>query len=88
MRMSRRQKPKTLRRKRQILELVKSFLGRYQRAPTMREIVNHTDVTSTSVASYYIDLLVEEGKLERDPVLARAIRVPGYVFVKETEATP
>lgn len=44
-------------------------------APTIREIMGQTDITSTSMVSYYLNHLVDRGLIERDEGISRGIRL-------------
>ncbi len=46
-------------------------------SPTIRELCNATEITSTMIMRNYIGYLVEDGLLERDPEVSRGIRVVG-----------
>lgn len=54
-------------------------LAKYQEQagypPTVREIVDLANITSTSMASYYLDSLTKKGYIERDDRVARGIRI-------------
>ena len=59
------------------------FLGKYQEAagypPSIREIGDGTDISSTSVVNYYLDQLEKMGYIKREDHISRGIRL-----VKET----
>ena len=66
-----------------------SYIEEHQYPPTVREIGNMVGLQSTSSVQSHIRKLIDEGRLETDTedyILPRAIRVPGYRFVKESEA--
>jgi AcrR family transcriptional regulator len=52
-------------RQRRILDYVTLLLTRDDKSPTLREIAEACDVSSTSVAAYNLDKLVERGLLVR-----------------------
>jgi hypothetical protein len=64
--MTRKKQPLSDRHKRLYVACV-TFFVQHQAFPTNREIIAITDVTSTSVANYYLDRLVEEGLLKKRP---------------------
>ncbi len=73
-----RQRSKTLtERQKKILEV----LGRFQKQngypPSIREICDKADISSTSVVNYYLDQLEEMGYIERDGRVSRGIRLLG-----------
>lgn len=55
-------------------------------APTVREIGDMVGLKSTSTTQHHLEVLRKEGKIETDAGFnsPRAIRVPGYKFVKVT----
>ena len=68
-----------------IMQAIVSYIAEHQYAPTVREIGSMTGINSTSSVHHYIGALLAEGKLETDAGLgsSRALRVPGYKFIKE-----
>ena len=46
-------------------------------SPTLREIMAGTDITSTSIASYYLGILEGVGLIHHNPNISRGIRVVG-----------
>lgn len=59
----------------EILEWIELFISTKGYAPTYREIMEGVGLSSTSQVSWYIDELVEEGKLKREAGQARTLRV-------------
>ena len=69
-----------------IMQSIISYIEKHQYAPTVREIGDMVGLKSTSTVHTYLKKLFDEGKLETDEVSSpRALRVPGYKFVKEEE---
>lgn len=70
--------------KEKILNAVIDYIAEHQYPPSMRELCGITGLKSTSSINRYITKLLEEGKLETDCGIGspRALRVPGYKFVK------
>lgn len=68
-----------------ILNFIIEYISEHGYSPTVREIGNGANLKSTSSVQTHILRLIDEGKLETDAPLGtpRAIRVPGYKFVKE-----
>lgn len=46
-----------------------------QRSPSLSELINAGFATSTSVIRHYLVILEQRGLIERDPYVARGIRV-------------
>ena len=68
-----------------IMQAIISYIEKHQYAPTVREIGSMTGIKSTSTVHHHLLVLLDEGKLETDAKLgaSRALRVPGYKFIKE-----
>ncbi len=58
-----------------ILEVLDNFQKKYGYPPSIREICNKTNISSTSVVNYYLDQLEEMGHIERDQGVSRGIRL-------------
>lgn len=66
-----------------ILQAVIGYMQEHGYSPTVREIGEMVGLKSTSSIEHYLYSMFQEGMLETDHVSApRAIRVPGYKFVK------
>jgi repressor LexA len=59
-----------------VLDFIRSFMNENRTAPTFREIGRHLGV-SVGAIQYQIEALKKKGFLEKDSMLARAIRVAG-----------
>ncbi len=70
--------------KEKVLNAVIGYIAEHQYPPSARELCDITGLKSTSSINRYITKLLEEGKLETDCGIgaSRALRVPGYKFVK------
>ncbi len=70
--------------KEKTLNAVIGYIAKHQYPPSVRELCDITGLKSTSSINRYITKLLEEGKLETDCGIGspRALRVPGYKFVK------
>lgn len=55
-----------------LLAYIRKYMKEHHYAPTYREIGAEFDM-STSQVSYYLTVLVEDGKIKREPVIARGI---------------
>lgn len=71
-----RQKEKGLNEKhKRVLRVLQRFSEKHGYPPTIREICDQASLSSTSVASYYLDRLEENGYIERDEGVSRGLRV-------------
>ncbi len=71
-----------------ILEMIIQYIECHGYAPTIREIGNGVGLSSTSSVMNHITKMLDSGMLETDVEVSgspRAIRVPGYKFVKVEE---
>jgi repressor LexA len=62
-------------RQRKILQFIKSFTLDNGYPPTIREIGEAADISSTSVVNYNLNILQKEGHLTRDRTVSRGIRL-------------
>jgi repressor LexA len=62
-------------RQRRILEFIKSFALDNGYPPTIREIGEAVDISSTSVVNYNLNALQKEGYIVRDRTVSRGIRL-------------
>jgi repressor LexA len=62
-------------RQKKILEVLDRFQKRNGYPPSIREIGEKADISSTSVVNYYLDQLEEMGYIERDGRVSRGIRL-------------
>lgn len=58
-----------------ILEVLERFTNQNGYPPSIREICDKTDISSTSVVNYYLNQLEESGHIERDGRVSRGIRL-------------
>lgn len=66
-----------------IMDFVTGYITRHGYPPTVKEIGDGVGLKSTSSVHSHVKQLIEEGKLETDaPGVPRALRVPGYKFMK------
>jgi repressor LexA len=71
-----RQRKKGLNEKhKKVLRVLQRFTENNGYPPTIREICDQASLSSTSVASYYLDRLEENGYIERDEGVSRGLRV-------------
>lgn len=68
-----------------MLQAIIEYIEQYGYPPSVREIGIMTGIKSTSDVHTHLKKLNEEGKIEIEPGVPRAIRIPGYKFVKVAE---
>jgi repressor LexA len=73
--MARRRKKGLSERQKRILEVLERFQNQHGYPPSIREIGEKTDISSTSVVNYYLNQLEETGYIERDGRVSRGIRL-------------
>lgn len=73
--MARRRSKVLSERQKRILEVVEDFQNQAGYPPSIREICDKADISSTSVVNYYLDQLQEMGYIERDNRVSRGIRL-------------
>lgn len=59
-----------------VYEFVVAYIAQRGFGPTCREICDMCGITSTSVVNYYVDRLVKQGRLTKDPHISRGIGLP------------
>jgi repressor LexA len=64
-------------RHQKILEFIQEYQRKYKHPPSIREIGENCDISSTSVVNYYLDQLEKSGHIERDRKISRGLRVIG-----------
>lgn len=66
-----------------ILKFIVNYITCHGYSPTIREICVGLHILSTNTVHYHLDKMIQIGIIETDnPGCPRAIRVPGYKFVK------
>ena len=75
-------------RKTEILNCIIGYMQEHGYAPTVREIGDRVGLRSSSSVHRYLVEMRDSGMIETDVKegFKRAIRVPGYAFVKEQSA--
>ena len=73
--MARRRKKTLSERQKRILQVLETFQANSGYPPSIREICEQADISSTSVVNYYLDQLQEMGYIERDGRVSRGIRL-------------
>ena len=58
-----------------VLQVLQNYTEKYGYPPTIREIQQRANLSSTSVANYYLERLEEKGYIERDRGVSRGLRV-------------
>ena len=71
-----------------ILESVTEYIKEHGYSPAVREIGEMVGLKSTSSVQIHLKKMIDTGMLETDAEFGtpRAIRVPGYEFVKKEDA--
>ena len=69
----------------EILQVIIGYIKEHGYSPTTREIGDAVGLRSTSTVHFRLKRMIESGLLESDENFGspRAIRVPGYEFVKK-----
>ena len=62
-------------RQNQILEMIRDFVAEYGYPPSIRQIGEAVNISSTSVVSYNLGVLQRKGLLARDPEVSRGLRL-------------
>jgi repressor LexA len=74
-----------------VLDVLEHYTEQHGYPPSIREMCSRANISSTSVANYYLDRLEELGYIERDRRVSRGVRViksyeePGNVVEKAQE---
>ncbi|MBC8548416.1 MAG: TIR domain-containing protein [Candidatus Brocadiales bacterium] len=58
-----------------VLQILESYTTEFGYPPTIREIMERTQLSSTSVVNYYLEQLEEKGYLERERGVIRGLRI-------------
>lgn len=71
--------------RKKILKYITAYIQTHGYSPSVREIGEAVGLSSSSSVQNHIQRMIKDGTLETDapPGTPRAIRVPGYKFVKE-----
>ena len=64
-------------RHQKILDFIQEYQREYKHPPSIREIGENCDISSTSVVNYYLDQLEKSGYIERDRKISRGLRLAG-----------
>jgi repressor LexA len=82
-------KPKGLgERHQRILDFIQEYQRKHKHPPSIREIGESCDISSTSVVNYYLDQLEKNGHIERDRKISRGLRVTGQSPIGELFRVP
>jgi repressor LexA len=73
--MPRKRKKGLSNRQKRILEVLESFQNKNGYPPSIREICEKANISSTSVVNYYLEQLEEMGYIERDRRISRGVRL-------------
>lgn len=73
--------------RKKLLNFITGYIQLHGYAPTVQEMTDGVHLKSKSTVHGYLMDLFTSGAIETDnPGVPRAIRVPGYRFVKETDS--
>ena len=61
--------------RRKLLRFINREYTKKGRPPSIREIQDYLELSSTSVASYRVDNLTKDGYLEKEPEVARGLKI-------------
>lgn len=75
-------------RHQKILEFIQEYQRKHKHPPSIREIGENCDISSTSVVNYYLDQLEKSGHIERDRKISRGLRVTGQSPIGEMFRVP
>ncbi len=64
-------------RHQKILDFIATYQREHKHPPSIREIGEDCDISSTSVVNYYLDQLEKSGHIERDRKISRGMRLTG-----------
>ena len=67
-------------RQQQILEFIADFMDEHHFPPTVRDIQEGCDISSTSVVDYNLKILQREGYIRREPDVSRGIELLDGVY--------
>ena len=71
-----------------ILTFVEEFLDEHDYPPSIRDIQQGCEISSTSVVDYNLKRLEERGLLRRDREISRAIQLPGAQSRRRIQTVP
>lgn len=75
-------------RHQKILDFIQEYQRQHKHPPSIREIGENCDISSTSVVNYYLDQLEKNGYIERDRKISRGLRVTGQTPFGEMFRVP
>src|SRR5574340_631292 len=75
-------------RHQRILDFIQDYQRKHKHPPSIREIGESCDISSTSVVNDYLDQLEKSGHIERDRKISRALRVTGQTPLGEMYRVP
>ncbi|HEX2698251.1 MAG TPA: transcriptional repressor LexA [Anaerolineales bacterium] len=75
-------------RHQRILDFIQDYQRKYKHPPSIREIGESCNISSTSVVNYYLDQLEKSGHIERDRKISRGLRVTGSNGSADTLRVP
>ncbi|MBM3124327.1 MAG: repressor LexA [Chloroflexi bacterium] len=64
-------------RHKRVLDFIEDYQRKHKHPPSIREIGESCDISSTSVVNYYLNQLEKSGHIERDRKISRGVRLTG-----------
>jgi repressor LexA len=71
-----------------ILNFIQEYQHTHKHPPSIREIGEYCDISSTSVVNYYLDQLEDKGMIKRDRKISRGLQVVGTQSTMDTLKVP
>lgn len=65
-------------KRKQVLEAITGFLDNHKYPPSVRDVVQMCNMSSTSVADYHLKALERDGYIRRESGVSRGIEIIGY----------
>jgi repressor LexA len=62
-------------RQHDVMTAIREYMADHGVSPSIRDLMHLTGITSSSIVSYYLDLLEDEKLISRVPEIARSIRI-------------
>ncbi len=75
-------------RHQKILDFIADYQREHKHPPSIREIGEYCEISSTSVVNYYLDQLEKNGHIERDRKISRGVRLTNSTPLSEMFRVP
>ena len=70
-------------KQKELLSFIESFIAEHGYSPSVRDLMQATDITGTSMVAFYLDQLQRRGYIRRDARIPRSITVLRDVYEGE-----